>query len=190
VTAAIPGGIDPSRIRTLMVDGQQPVVGGGIPGLIPLHATPGQSGPMPVQQPPMQAPMPTEASAKPTMMAFGPQSPAVPDSSAAKTYVLQQPPLAAPPAQHAHAYAQPGAPHQEKTLENPLANPEYLAAAAAFNASEEKRKRMEQVVGLPAPEAVPGIAVPKQASGLWILVVLLLCAGAAVGGFFLVDALM
>src|SRR5690242_19636241 len=105
-----------------MVDGQAPVVGGGIPGLIPLHA-----GAQP-------QPLPTEASAKPTMMAWGnapapsQQMPAqhVPDSSGAKTYVTPQPALGRAPL-----------PHEERTAQNPLHNPEYLAAAAAFNAEEE-----------------------------------------------------
>ena len=50
---------------------------------------------------------------------------------------------------------------------------------------------MEAVVALPSPgEALPPVTPIKKSSPLWIVVVLLLCAGAAVGGFFLVDALM
>jgi serine/threonine protein kinase len=168
MTAAMPGGFDPSRVRTLMVDGQAPVVGhGGIPGLIPLHAHPASAAP------------PSEASAKATMVAWG----HVPPVQAATVMAMPQQPHGG------HQVVHPAGGHEGPTQENPLANPEYLAAAAAFNAQEERRKRMEAVVGLPEP-AVPGIAIPKKSSGLWIVVVLLLCAGAAVGGFFLVDALM
>ena len=112
-------------------------------------------------------PAPTTIGAAPvpraTLLAWG--NPA----AQAPTQVLDQPPPAAPSA-------------------NPLADPAYLAAAAAFNASEERRKKLEAVVSLPDP--APGFARPQQTSSLWVAIVLVLCAGAAVGGFFLVDALM
>jgi serine/threonine protein kinase len=63
---------------------------------------------------------------------------------------------------------------------NPLANPEYAAAQAMY----QQREQAQAVV------ALPGMAAPKAASRWWIVIVLLLCTGAAVGGFFLVDALM
>jgi serine/threonine protein kinase len=166
-------GVDPSRVRTLLVEGSTPLgaVGGGIPGLIPLHAQAAQ-------------PAPTEASGKPTMVPWAQpaHAPAGVDPAQLETQLLEP--------QRPFAIGTPQVPAQAQRGDNPLANPEYLAAAAAFNAAEAQRRQMEHVVSLPDPGvAVPGAANPGS-GGLWILLVLLLCAGAAVGGFFLVDALM
>jgi serine/threonine protein kinase len=80
----------------------------------------------------------------------------------------------------------PGAAALPATVVNPLGSSEYQVAAAAYNAHEDQRRRMEGVVDLPVP-ALPSAA---RSGGGWILFVLILCAAAAVGGFFLVDALM
>lgn len=80
----------------------------------------------------------------------------------------------------------PGAAPQPATVVNPLGSSEYQQAAAAYNAHEDQRRRMEAVVDLPAP-ALPSAT---RSGGGWIVFVLILCAAAAIGGFFLVDALM
>jgi len=164
--------------------------------------------------------LPTEASRKATMMApdgmmspFAqhaqhaqqPQQHAQPQQpQPAQTIVAWDPRAHAAPAPQAAGYAtmlvEPmrpvigapvgGAPAPNvanaggRTQENPLANPEYLAAAAAFNASEEQRHLMGTVISLPEPPPQP------KASSAWIVIVLLLCIGAAVGGFFVVQAVL
>jgi hypothetical protein len=80
----------------------------------------------------------------------------------------------------------PGVAPQPATVVNPLGTSEYQQAAAAYNAREDQRRRMEAVVDLPAP-ALPSAS---RSGGGWIVFVLILCAAAAIGGFFLVDALM
>ncbi len=97
---------------------------------------------------------------------------------------LPQTIIAPPPMDATLVASYPAGPAQAETIANPLASPEYLAAAAAFNAAEERREQMQQVVSLPEPPPVP------KASSAWIVIVVLLCVGAAIGGFFVVQAVL
>jgi eukaryotic-like serine/threonine-protein kinase len=113
---------------------------------------------------------PPQPPAQATLLAWGGGASTVAEwSSQAATQIVDKPPPAAAP-----------------TADNPLHNPLYQAAAAAYNASEDQRRRLEAVVSLPEPSQP---FVRSRTSNLWIFVVAVLCAAAAIGGFYLVSAL-
>jgi hypothetical protein len=110
------------------------------------------------------------------------------------------PTVAAPVAPTAFA---PVAPTAIAAPRNPLDNPEYLAALAAYNAAEaQRRARMVDVIDLapasapasaraPAAAARAPSAAPRGRSVLaTVAIVVLLCAVAAALGFFLVDVVL
>ncbi len=183
-----------SRLRTLMADGGQPIVGYAQQAQQPQPYAQAQPQPQP------HAPAPSPMAGKPTMMAWGDQpQPSYPQppqhgypgqSGSDQSTMMVQPFYGQPvaPVPHVAAHASSPSAVAAQTMANPLASPEYMAAAAAFNASEERRHMMEAVVSLPA--AAPVTALPRKNSALWFVVVLVLCVGAAVGGFFLVNALI
>ncbi len=107
------------------------------------------------------------------------------------------PTVAAPVAPTAFA---PVAPTAIAAPRNPLDNPEYLAALAAYNAAEaQRRARMVDVIDLaPASARAPAAAAARAPSAAprgrsvlaTVAIVVLLCAVAAALGFFLVDAVL